>query len=343
MVEKDMADHRILVGNALSLGFWTSQTIPGFHSGQYMALYAGLGTAQAILMFCVMYSIADTNLVAVLHMFRAALLAVLSSPISFFDTTPLGRILSRFSKDQDTLDNDLSMSMGQFLITFSAVIGTIVLVFYTFPYLGLLFIPLTAMYFLVQGYYRRTSVETKRLDSILRSVLYASYSESLTGLATIRAYREQDRCIQDADHGLDLENRAYYMTISIQRWLAVRLDVFASLLILGIGLFAAGFRTTISPAKIGVVLSYSLAVTQQFSDMVSQFAQNEQNMNAVERILYYAELKSEGDPKNAKQPPQNWPQEGRIAFKNVHLAYRQGLPLVLKGVNFEVRRGEKVR
>ncbi|TFK67200.1 multidrug resistance-associated ABC transporter [Pluteus cervinus] len=330
------------VGNTLSLGFWTSQTIPGFQSGQYMALYAGLGAAQAILMFAVTYSIADTNLIAILHMFRAALNSVLSSPTSFFDTTPLGRILSRFSKDQDTLDNDLSMSMGQFLSTFSAVIGTVVLVFYTFPYLGLLFVPLTAMYFLVQGYYRRTSVETKRLDSILRSGLYASYSESLTGLATIRAYREQDRCIQDADHGLDLENRAYYMTISIQRWLAVRLDVFASILILGIGLFAAGFRTSISPAKIGVVLSYSLAVTQQFSDMVSQFAQNEQNMNAVERILYYTELESEGDAKNAKQPPQNWPHEGRIAFKDVQLAYRQGLPLVLKGVNFEVRRGEKV-
>ena len=84
-------------------------------------------------------------------------------------------------------------------------------------------------------------------------------TETLTGLATIRAYREQTRSVQDAETGLDLENRAYYMTISIQRWLAVRLDVFANILIFGIALFAAGFRHTINPAKVGVVLSYTLS------------------------------------------------------------------------------------
>lgn len=71
----------------------------------------------------------------------------------------------------------------------------------------------------------------------------------------------QDRFINAAEHGLDLENRAYYMTIAIQRWLAVRLDFFGNLLILGIALFAAGFRNTVNPSKIGVVLSYSLSST----------------------------------------------------------------------------------
>ena len=57
---------------------------------------------------------------------------------------------------------------------------------------------------------------------------------------------------------MDLENRAYYMTISIQRWLSVRLDILGNILILGIALFAAGFRDTVNPSKVGVVLSYSL-------------------------------------------------------------------------------------
>ena len=71
--------------------------------------------------------------------------------------------------------------------------------------------------------------------------------------------RVQNRCIKDAEHGLDMENRAYLMTISMQRWLAVRLDLFGNILVLGIALFAAGFRTTVNPARIGVVLSYTLA------------------------------------------------------------------------------------
>ena len=69
----------------------------------------------------------------------------------------------------------------------------------------------------------------------------------------------QNRCVGDAEHGLDMENRAYLMTISMQRWLALRLDLFGNMLVLGIALFAAGFRTTVNPAKIGVVLSYTLA------------------------------------------------------------------------------------
>ncbi|KAF8884421.1 ATP-dependent bile acid permease [Gymnopilus junonius] len=325
------------VGNNLFLGFWTSQSIHGFRQGDYMAVYAALGMAQAIFQFILGFSFAILSLIASLRLFRTALKAVLRSPVSFFDTTPMGRILSRLSKDQDTLDNELSLTLLQFLSTFSSVMGTVGLVFYTFPYLGILFVPLSIMYWLVATYYRRSSVETKRLDSLMRSILYGSFTETFTGLATIRAYREQERSIKDAERGLDLENRAYYMTISIQRWLGVRLDLFGNILILGIGLFAAGFSHSVNPAKIGVVLSYSLG-----TDMVSQFAQNEQNMNAVERVLHYAELEPEGDSTTPNDPPPSWPSEGMIEFTNVDLAYREGLPLVLKGVSFSVQPGEKI-
>ncbi|KAF4621625.1 hypothetical protein D9613_012586 [Agrocybe pediades] len=330
------------VSNNLFLGFWTSSSIHGFKQGDYMLVYALLGVAQAIFTFMLSLSFTIASLFASLNLFRTALRTVLRSPISFFDTTPMGRILSRLSKDQDTLDNELSMTIFQFLSSFSSVIGTVVLVFYTFPYLGIIFAPLSVLYYIVARYYRASSVETKRLDSLMRSVLYGSFSETLTGLATIRAYREQDRSIKDAEGGLDLENRAYYMTISIQRWLAVRLDLFGNILIFGIGLFAAGFRHSVNPSKIGVVLSYTLSITQTFSDMVSQFAQNEQNMNAVERVLHYTELESEAATKTPNDPPESWPSEGAIEFKDVDLAYREGLPLVLKGVSFEVKPGEKI-
>ncbi|KAF5310093.1 hypothetical protein D9619_010353 [Psilocybe cf. subviscida] len=333
------------VGNNLFLGFWTEKSIHGFRQGDYMAVYAALGVAQAVFQFFLSFSFAIASLVASLNLFKTALSTVLRSPTSFFDTTPLGRILSRLSKDQDTLDTELSMTLMQachFLSTFSSVIGTIGLVFYTFPYLGIIFLPMTFLYLFVASYYRRSSVETKRLDSLMRSILYGSFSETLTGLATIRAYRNQERSIKDAEHGLDMENRAYYMTIAIQRWLAVRLDLFGNILIFGIGLFAAGFRHSVSPAKIGVVLSYTLSITQIFSEMVSQFAQNEQNMNAVERVLHYTELEPEGASKTPNDPPAEWPPKGGISFKNVELAYRPGLPLVLKDISFDVHPGEKI-
>ncbi|KAG6847482.1 hypothetical protein H0H93_007846, partial [Arthromyces matolae] len=288
------------------------------------------------------FGVVIATLMASLNLFKAALTSVLRSPTSFFDTTPVGRILSRLSKDQDTLDTDLANTAWQFLYTASSILGTVVLVFYTFPYLGIIFAPMVVLYWAISVYYRRTSVETKRLDSLMRSTLYGSFSETLTGLSTIRAYRAQDKAIRDADAGLDLENRAYYMTITIQRWLSVRLDMFGNILVLGIALFAAGFRTTVDPSKIGVVLSYTLNITQVFSNMVAQFAQNEQNMNAVERVLHYAELPSEGALTTPEDPVASWPSQGRISFSDVDLAYREGLPLVLKNVTFEVKPGEKV-
>lgn len=234
------------------------------------------------------------------------------------------------------------MIAWQLLSTFSSVLGTVALVFYTFPYLGIIFVPLMTFYYMAAAYYRRSSVETKRLDSILRSSLYAAYSESLTGLSTVRAYGEEHRFIHKSERGLDLENRAYYMTIAIQQWLGTRLDLLGNLLVLGIALFAAGFSKTISPSKVGVVLSYTLSITQTFSQLVSTYAQNEQDFNAVERILYYTTLPSEGDLVQANDPPPTWPEKGQVNFKEVKLVYREGLPPVLKGVTFTVNPGEKV-
>ncbi|KAH6879600.1 cadmium ion transporter [Coprinopsis sp. MPI-PUGE-AT-0042] len=339
----------LILGQALSvatnlwLGFWTSGEVPGFSNGQYIAVYAGFGASEALVTFLLCFSFFVMGLIASLHLFKSALSGILHSPLSFFDTTPMGRILSRLTKDIQTLDNELAQIIFSFLTIFLSLFGTMALVFYTFPYLGIIFAPMSLLYYLIARYYRATSVETKRLDSVLRSGLYASFSEMLTGLSTIRAFSGQNRATLGAYEGLDMQNRAFYMNITVQRWLALRLDLFGNLLVLGIGLFAAGFRESVNPAKVGVVLSYTLGSRLPlFPAMVSQFAINEQNMNAVERVVHYARLTAEGERQNPQDPPASWPAEGSIKFNNVQLAYREGLPLVLKGISFEIRPREKV-
>ncbi|KIK57337.1 hypothetical protein GYMLUDRAFT_46212 [Collybiopsis luxurians FD-317 M1] len=331
------------VGTTLLLGFWTSSSIPGFHQGDYIGLYAAFGAGQAVFAFMLTWVFALIGINGSLHLFSSALRTVLGSPISFFDTTPIGRILSRMSKDQDVLDTMLPAVMMQFLMIFSTVLGTVGLVFYTFALLGIIFAPLAILYWFLSLYYRRSSVEVKRLDSIARSTLYSSFSETLTGIATVRAYRNEARSRRTAEHGLDLENQAYYMTICLQWYLMIRLDLFANTVILGIALFASGFRKTVNPAKIGVVLSYALNVTQLFSQMISLFAQNEMNMNAVERLLVYTELPAEEPSSpNKRLILPDWPTQGEIEFRDVNLVYRAGLPVVLKDVSFHVKPGEKI-
>ncbi|GAW10561.1 multidrug resistance-associated ABC transporter [Lentinula edodes] len=330
------------VASTLLLGFWTAESIPGFQENDYIALYASFGAGQALFSFLLTCAFGLIGIRSSLNLFATVLKKVLQSPVSFFDTTPIGRILSRLSKDQDTLDTELPLTMMQFLATVSSIVGTIGLVFYIFPFLGIIFAPMSILYWFLSLYYRRSSVEVKRLDSLARSNFYSSFSETLTGITTLRAFRIEGRQMEIAERGLDLENRAYYITVSLQWWLMIRLELFASILILGIALFAAGFRNSVNPSKIGVVLTYALSVTQLFSQIIQTFTTQEMSMNAVERLLIYAQLPSE--EREPMKPPDvsNWPSQGEIEFNNVSMAYREGLPPVLKNVSFHVKAGEKI-
>jgi ATP-binding cassette, subfamily C (CFTR/MRP), member 1 len=58
----------------------------------------------------------------------------------------------------------------------TSILGVVALIFYTFPLLGIIFLPLATLYYVLSIFYRRTSVETKRLDSLLRSILFSSFS-----------------------------------------------------------------------------------------------------------------------------------------------------------------------
>ncbi|KAK0542683.1 hypothetical protein OC845_006498 [Tilletia horrida] len=316
------------IGNNLLLRYWSEGSIAGWREGQYMGLYAGFGVAQAVFVFAGSYSVSVAGFYASLTLYKRSLSGVLNSPLSFHETTPTGRIVNRLSKDVDTLDMQLPSNMFQFGNQFFTVLGTVGLVIYSYNYLGIMFPPLILIYTIFQAYYRRTSREAKRLDSILRSKLYASFGETLTGLASVRAFRAQRRFIKVNELNIDYNNRAYYLTVAVQRWLSVRMDFLGNILVLAIGLAAVGFRRTISPAVLGVALTYTLQITQSY---------------VVERVLHYADLAPEG-PKTLPTDPavEQWPTVGSVEFRDVQLRYREELPLVLKGVSFTIKAGERV-
>ncbi|KAH8823213.1 multidrug resistance-associated ABC transporter [Flagelloscypha sp. PMI_526] len=324
---------------SLILVWWTSGEF-GLKQYQYIGLYAGLGGSLTVLSFLSAFAFCILTMVAGREIYQKAFHALINAPVSYFDTTPIGRILSRLSKDQDMIDNSIALLSMQFLQSFAGLFGVVALVAYTFPLLTTIFIPLLLLYLLISVFYRATSVETKRLESILRSSLYAEVTESMTGLSTIRAYAREADSVREADEGQDMQNRAYFITFSIQRWLSVRLDTFGNILVLGIGLFAAGFRSSVNPAKIGNVLGYTLQITQSLSQMIILMAQTEQAFNSVERLLHFGILEPEGK-KDAQQPPPEWPAKGQVDFQDVHMTYRSTLPPVLKGVSFSVGSGEK--
>jgi ATP-binding cassette subfamily C (CFTR/MRP) protein 1 len=207
-------------------------------------------------------------------------------------------------------------------------------------------LPLGALYLYIQRYYLRTSRELKRLDSVSRSPIYAHFQESLSGMSTIRAYNQQKRFEMENEWRVDANLRAYYPSISANRWLAVRLEFLGSVIILaaaGLAIVSVASHSGLTAGTVGLAMSYALQITQSLNWIVRQTVEVETNIVSVERVLEYAALPSEAPEIISKnRPPISWPSQGAVAFENYSTRYRPGLDLVLKNVNLSIKPKEKI-
>ncbi|KAL8734881.1 MAG: hypothetical protein Q9166_001233 [cf. Caloplaca sp. 2 TL-2023] len=209
-----------------------------------------------------------------------------------------------------------------------------------------LILPLGGVYLYIQRYYLRTSRELKRLDSISRSPIYAHFQESLGGMTTIRAYRQQQRFALENEWRVDENLRAYFPSISANRWLAVRLEFIGSFIILAAASFAivsVASGSGLSAGMVGLAMSYALQITQSLNWIVRQTVEVETNIVSVERVLEYARLPSEAPERISKNKPKiGWPAHGSVDIRNYSTRYRPGLDLVLKDINLDIKAHEKI-
>ncbi|GKT40843.1 multidrug resistance protein fer6 [Colletotrichum spaethianum] len=326
---------------SLWLSYWTSKRYP-LSDAQYIGIYAGLGALQAVLMFVfsLLLSILGTKSSKV--MLRQAVTRVLRAPMSFFDTTPLGRITNRFSRDVDVMDNNLTDAMRMYFFTLAMILSVFALIIAFFHYFAIALGPLFVFFILASSYYRASAREVKRFESVLRSTVFAKFGEGLSGVASIRAYGLKDHFIGDLRKAIDEMNAAYYLTFSNQRWLSTRLDLIGNLLVFTTGILVVTSRFSVSPSIGGLVLSYILGIVQMIQFTVRQLAEVENGMNAVERIQYYGTQLEEEAPLHTIEVRPSWPEKGEIIFDNVEMRYRANLPLVLSGLSMHVRGGERI-
>ncbi|KAG9295694.1 hypothetical protein G9A89_001711 [Geosiphon pyriformis] len=313
----------------------------------YLMIYGAFGLAYAAM------TITQTIILWVFCAIRSAqklhqdmLKSVVRSPMSFFDTTPLGRILNRFSKDQSTIDEVLPRTFSGYFRTLFVVLATLVVIIISTPTFTFFIVPMLFIYNYIQRYYLDTSRELKRLDSVTRSPIYAHFQETLGGVTTIRAYQQQDRFIEENETRLDENQKAYFPSMSCNRWLAVRLEFLGSIAIFAAALLAVVklIRTgEVDPGLVGLSVSYALSVTQALNWAVRQFCEIETNIVSVERVKEYIDLPSEAPeiiPDN--RPAPSWPQNGLVEYKDYKTRYRPGLELVLQGVSFTIDSKEKI-
>ncbi len=263
--------------------------------------------------------------------------------MSFFDTTPLGRITNRFSRDVDTMDNTLTDNMRMYLLTIGMITSIMILIIAYFPYFAVALVPLACGFLAASDYYRSSAREVKRFEAVFRSNVFAKFSEGLSGTASIRAYGLQDHFIKRIRDAIDDMDSAYYMTFSNQRWLSMRVDIIGVFVVFVTGILVITSRFNVNPSIAGLVLSYVLVLVQMLQFTVRQLAEMENGMNSTERLHYYGtQLEKEAPLKTDVQVPPSWPEKGEIVFDNVEMRYRPNLPLVLDGLNLHVAGGERI-
>uniref|UniRef100_A0AAZ3NR57 Uncharacterized protein n=1 Tax=Oncorhynchus tshawytscha TaxID=74940 RepID=A0AAZ3NR57_ONCTS len=334
------------IGANVWLSQWTNdaaQNVTQENVSMRVGVYAALGMAQGLLVMVSSFTLAMGNIGAARKLHYALLDNKFHTPQSFFDTTPIGRVINRFSKDIYVIDEALPSTVLMFLGTFFSSLSTMIVIVASTPIFAVVIAPLAFIYIFVQRFYVATSRQLKRLESVSRSPIYSHFSETVTGSSVIRAYCRHDAFVLMSDMKVDDNQKSYYPGIVSNRWLGVRIEFIGNCIVLFAALFAVIGKDKLNPGLVGLSVSYALLVTMSLNWMVRMTSDLESNIVAVERVREYSETKTEAPWEvEDKKPSPDWPSQGNVEFSDYSVRYREGLELVLKNLTLSVKGGEKI-
>ncbi|KAJ3211412.1 hypothetical protein HK099_008008 [Clydaea vesicula] len=314
--------------------------------GYYFGIYSLLTLLKPIVQyFYVMAIVGYLSRRSSKAILDKSLMGVVGSPMSFFDTTPTGQILNRFSSDAKSLDAQFPMSIINFVVLIGVFITQMSLSSLSNPLL-LLGIPvLFTLYAMIQTYYLATSRELTRLESVSKSPIYQSFGETIDGLITIRAFQAESRFREiNLSHVIKSQSTTY-LTMVGSMWLGVWISFVASLPLLAVILLTVSVsnNTNSSTASFtGLALSVLLPLSSIMVNMVQMYCMLENVAVSVERLKQYTKLKPEGQEEDDKLIESSWPKSGEIVFDDYSVKYRDDSELVLQNLSFRISPGEKI-
>eukprot|EP01119_Soliformovum_irregulare_P017045 TRINITY_DN5018_c0_g1_i3.p1 TRINITY_DN5018_c0_g1~~TRINITY_DN5018_c0_g1_i3.p1 ORF type:complete len:802 (-),score=245.21 TRINITY_DN5018_c0_g1_i3:165-2570(-) len=339
-----------------SLALWAyanetqSQSGEQDRSAYYLKLYTGWFGIQMVFVVVREFLLASTVLQCSKSLHNKMLQCVLRAKMAFFDSTPTGRVINRFAKDLEVLDRQVYITLTDMIFCGVSVVFVFGAICLFSPPLIPVIVITCIIYYFVQRYYLRSCRELKRMESLSRSPIYHNYSECVQGAAIISGYGNQNAFLQSRFMPtIDHNTKLYYWHFAVNRWLAIRLDFYTTVVVLLTSLYTVVFPS----ASAGLALSYTLGVSGAINWMVRQISQLEIDMNATERILEYTQLSSEAPEHipHVDDTHPNWPVKSNIRFDDLWFRYtkdkedssqEQDDHHVLKGISFEIQPKEKV-
>ncbi|KAI8379596.1 P-loop containing nucleoside triphosphate hydrolase protein [Radiomyces spectabilis] len=267
---------------------------------------------------------------------------VFRAPLRFFDTTPIGRILNRFSKDFETVDSTIPNDLLNFVIQWLVIFSSILSVSIVMPVFIVPMVLIAVVNIALGAMFVSTSRELKRMDSVSRSPLFSHFTETIVGVATIRAFGATRQFLQEMLKRVDTNARPFYYVWVINRWVSLRYALMGATINSVTGLIILLSLSRLNTSLAGFILSFVLQYTDQMFWAIRRYTSLEMSFNAVERVVEFMEMEQEAPAITDVRPPAAWPAEGSIEVQDLEVRYAADLDPVLRGLSFSINPREKI-
>ncbi|KAL6839562.1 hypothetical protein ACP4OV_030501 [Aristida adscensionis] len=338
--------HMIFIAGQISQNSWMAANVqnPDFSTLKLISVYIALG-------FCTMFFLLSRSLSIVFlgiqtsrSLFSQLLNSLFHAPMSFFDSTPLGRVLSRVSSDLSLVDLDVPFA---FMFSISASLnaysnlGVLAVVTWQVLFVS---VPMIVLAIRLQRYYLASAKELMRINGTTKSALANHLGESISGAITIRAFEEEDRFFEKNLELVDKNAGPYFYNFAATEWLILHLETMsAAVLSFSAFVMAVLPPGTFSPGFVGMALSYGLSLNMSFVFSIQNQCQLANQIISVERVNQYMDIPSEAaEIIQENRPSPDWPQVGRVELRDLKIRYRQDAPLVLHGITCTFEGGDKI-
>ncbi|KAI3981302.1 hypothetical protein MKX01_004566 [Papaver californicum] len=329
--------HLMFVGVQILQNSWMAANVQNPHVTKLrlIVVYLLIGCSTILVLLVRIFSTVALGLQSSKSFFSQLLNSLFLAPMSFHDSTPLGRILSRLrvSSDLSILDLDVPFGVVVAVSSTSTVYANLAVLSVITWQLLFVSVPMLFLAVCLQKYYFASAKEFMRINGTTKSMIANDLSESIAGAMTIRAFQVEDRFFSQNLDLIDKNSSPLFHTISANEWLIQRLEILGAIVISSSVLVMVSLPPgTFSSGFVGMALSYALALNVVANHIIS-----------VERLNQYMHIPSEA-PKiiEGDRPFPSWPALGRVEFHDLKVRYRPDTPLVLNGISFTIEGGHKI-
>ncbi|KAK8521236.1 hypothetical protein V6N12_005146 [Hibiscus sabdariffa] len=338
--------HFLFVGGQVAQNSWMAANVddPDVSSLKLIAVYLAIGFFSTLLLLLRSLAVVTLGIRSSKSLFSQLLNSLFRAPMSFYDSTPLGRILSRVSVDLSIVDLDVPFSLVfACAATMNAYSNLGVLAVVTWQ---VLFVSVPVIYVAIrlQNYYFSSAKELMRINGTTKSLVANHLAESIAGAITIRAFEEEERFFAKNLDLIDTNASPFFHSFSANEWLIQRLETLSAtvlasaalcMVLLPPGTFSSGF--------IGMALSYGLSLNMSLVFSIQNQCTIANYIISVERLNQYMHIPSEApEVIEESRPPSNWPTVGKVDIRDLQIRYRPDSPLVLRGISCTFQGGHKI-